>query len=103
MSENQRAAEVGKQKQKPTNEMKTDVKVKKAWRSIFFGLSTCKFSQVQMPAQHALDEKGEEVTHRRQGPSGARRKVARHWQGLEWSSCHGLSDSEFSGRGGWQL
>ncbi|CAJ1381036.1 unnamed protein product [Effrenium voratum] len=42
---------VGKQKQKPTNEMKTDVKVKK----------------VQMPAQHALDEKGEEVTHRRLG------------------------------------
>eukprot|EP00913_Durusdinium_trenchii_P023757 g22312.t1 len=40
---------VGKKKKEKSNEMKTDYKVKK----------------VQMPAQHALEEKGEEVTHRK--------------------------------------
>eukprot|EP00435_Cladocopium_sp_Y103_P072105 s155_g39.t1 len=42
---------VGKKKQEKANEMKTDFKVKK----------------VQMPAQNALEEKGEEVTHRKLG------------------------------------
>ncbi|CAE7945095.1 TEX10, partial [Symbiodinium sp. KB8] len=42
---------VGKSKKAPLNETKTDFKVKK----------------VQLPSQSALDEKGEEVTHRRLG------------------------------------
>ena len=40
---------MGKKKKDKSNEMNTDVRVKK----------------VQMPAQNALEEKGEEVTHRK--------------------------------------